>query len=335
MAPLVDVYVCGNDEAHVLHIAANTGVVTAVAGGGSTTSLAVDPHGNVYMGGVYGGEPGVVKLPAGGGAPTALTPGFAAFGVAADWQGNVYATGFRPNTTTGPQAIKIPADGSPPFVVWSGPDHAWDIAVDGFENVYVLLLHPVRIVKVPAGGGPHTVFDFPGMLTGSFGSDFISAFAVDPYGQNLYMEQSQTTYDVILKVPTNGGAPTTLGTGLSGVQGVAVDASGTLYVSDTFNNRVVMVPTDGSPQETICQTTLPVPITVKPSRARRWTPPDLVGRLFGAAAVDGGGWLVVGGHFIPIPPRSPLIETLVRVAGRYVGGAVENPEMAEQLRKMR
>ena len=31
--------------------------------------------------------------------------------------------------------------------------------------------------------------------------------------------------------------------------------------------------------------------------------PDLVGKLFGGAAAGGGGWLVIGDHFFPIPPR--------------------------------
>jgi hypothetical protein len=334
VAPPIDVYVCTNEEKPVLHIAANTGAVTPVGGGGPTTSLAVDRLGNVFLGDVFGAGPGVVKLPVGGGAPTTLAPGFAAFGVAADWQGNVYAAGFHPGAS-GPQVIKLPAGGGPPSVIWTGTDNAWNVAVDGFENVYVLLLHPVRIVKVPAGGGSHTVFDFPGVLTGHFGNDFVSCFAVDPNGRDLYLDQSRTADDVILKVPMNGDPPTTLGTGLSGVQGIAVDASGTLYVSDTFHDRVVMISADSGQQLTICDAKLPVPIAIKPIRARKWTAPDLVGELFGAAAADGGGWLVIGGHFIPIPPRSPLLDTLVRTAARYVGGAVENQELGEQLRKLR
>jgi hypothetical protein len=267
VAPPIDVYVCTNEEKPVLHIAANTGSVTAVGGGGPTTSLAVDRLGNVFLGDVFGAGPGVVKLPVGGGAPTTLAPGFAAFGVAADWQGNVYAAGFHPGAS-GPQVIKLPAGGGPPSVIWTGTDNAWNVAVDGFENVYVLLLHPVRIVKVPAGGGSHTVFDFPGVLTGHFGNDFVSCFAVDPNGRDLYLDQSRTADDVILKVPMNGDPPTTLGTGLSGVQGIAVDASGTLYVSDTFHDRVVMISADSGQQLTISDAKLPVPIAIKPIRAQ-------------------------------------------------------------------
>jgi hypothetical protein len=334
-APPIDVYVCTYGEKPVLHIAANTGAVTPVSGGGSTTALAVDPHGNVYEGDVYGASPGVTKLPVGGGPPVVLTAGFAAFGVAADADGNVYAAGFRPGTgAAGGEAIKIPAAGGPPSVVWTGTNSAWDIAVDGFQNVYILLLHPVRVVKVPAGGGAHTVYDFAGLLTGTFGNDFVSCFAVDPYGRSLYLDQSRTTDDVILKVPMNGDPATTLGSELSGVQGIAVDASENVYVCDAFNDRVVMIAVGSQPQVTICEAKTPVPIAIKPTRVHAWRPPDLVGRLFGAAAADGSGWLVVNGHFIPIPPRSPALATMLKAAARYINAAVENPELAGQMRNM-
>ena len=38
---------------------------------------------------------------------------------------------------------------------------------------------------------------------------------------------------------------------------MALDAAGDLYVSDTVNNRVVKVPADGGPQETVPATGLP------------------------------------------------------------------------------
>ena len=163
----------------------------------------------------------------------------------------------------------------------------------------------------------------------------VTAFAVDPQGQHLYFALSDFPQDVILEIPINGGPHTRLGTGLSGVQGVAVDAGGNVYVADTCNGRVVMIRADSGGQSTICQTTLPVPIAVEPTRVYRWDEPELVGELFGGIAVDGAGWLVVGGHFIPIPPRSPIMPMLLRMAGRYLCHAIENRELGEHLSELR
>lgn len=332
--PPVDVYVGGNHQSPLLRIEAGTGDVRNIPGDPDAQGVAPDPAENVFLA-VFGGDnPGVVKIPAGGGAPKQLVPGFATFGVAADWEGNAYAVGWYPAPrpdATGMRALKLPADGGEPAVVWTGTATPWAVAVDGHKNVYILHHQPAQVVKVSSGGGPYRVYDFPGV----FRNDFTPAFAVDPQGQHLYFALSDFPHDVILKVPINGGPHTRLGTGLSGVQGVAVDADGNVYVADTFNGRVVMIRADSGAQSTICQTALPVPIAVEPTRAYRWDEPDLVGQLFGGVAVDGGGWLVVGGHFIPIPPRSPIMPMLLRIAGRYLGHAIDNRELADQLSELR
>jgi NHL repeat-containing protein len=332
--PPVDVYVGGSHQSPLLRIEAVTGDVRNIPGDPDAQGVAADAAENVFLA-IFGGDnPGVVKIPAVGGAPKQLVPGFGTFGVAADWEGNAYAVGMygaaRPDLP-GMRALKLPVNGGEPAVIWTGTATPWAIAVDGHKNVYILHHQPVQVVKVPTGGGPHRVYDFPGV----FWNDFTPAFAVDPQGQHLYFALSDFPHDVILKIPINGGPHTRLGTGLSGVQGVAVDADGNVYVADTFNGRVVMIRADSGAQSTICQIALPVPIAVEPTRAYRWDEPDLVGQLFGGVAVDGGGWLVVGGHFIPIPPRSPIMPMLLRMAGRYLGHAVENGELAEQLSELR
>src|ERR1700683_748258 len=55
----------------------------------------------------------------------------------------------------------------------------------------------------------------------------------------------------VLDVPAGGGAQTTVGSGLSDPQGVAVDTKGDVFISDTANNRVVEVPAGGGPQTTV------------------------------------------------------------------------------------
>ena len=332
--PLVDVYVGGSHQVPLLRIEAGTGDVRNIPCDPDAQGVAADPAENLFLA-VFGGDnPGVVKIPAGGGAPTQLVPGFATFGVAADWEGNAYAVGWYPAPhpdASGMRALKLPADGGAPAVIWTGTATPWAVATDGHKNVYILHHQPAQVVKVSSGGGPYRVFDFPGV----FRNDFTAAFTVDPQGRHFYFALSDFPHDVILKVPINGGPHTRLGTGLSGVQGVAVDAAGNLYIADTFNGRVVMIRADSGAQSTIFHTTLPVPIAVESTRAYRYDEPNLVGQLFGGVAVDGGGWLVVGGHFIPIPPRSPIMPMLLRTAGRYLGQAIENRELGEQLRTLK
>jgi hypothetical protein len=45
---------------------------------------------------------------------------------------------------------------------------------------------------------------------------------------------------------------------------------------------------------------------------------ELVGRLVGGVAVDGGGGIIVGGQYHPIPPRGPAFEILTQLAA-YLG----------------
>ena len=61
--------------------------------------------------------------------------------------------------------------------------------------------------------------------------------------------------------------------------------------------------------------------------------PDLVGKLFGGAAAGGGGWLVIGDHFIPIPPRPEVLQALVHALGTQLGTPIKNHELGQRLRR--
>jgi sugar lactone lactonase YvrE len=52
-------------------------------------------------------------------------------------------------------------------------------------------------------------------------------------------------------IPPDGGAQTSIGTGLANPYGVAVDAAGNVFIADTNNDRVVEVPADGGAQTTV------------------------------------------------------------------------------------
>jgi hypothetical protein len=323
--PAVDLYLGSFDGNAIVRIAAGTRSVTTVASGVTGDGLAVDRAGNLYRG-HWATDRGVVKVPSDGGTPTLLAPGFATMSVGADWTGNVYATGL--DATVGCQVLKLPADGGAPQVIAASADLGWFIAVDALSTVYVLHHDPVAVTRIPAVG-PVSVID----LSGIFRAEFVAAFAVDPQGQHLYLSDWSGPSDTVLKVPLNGGARTSLGDGLAGVQGLAADVHGNVYVSDCFHDRVVMISPAGE-QITVCESTITAPLAIPPTRLHSWRGRDLVGRLFGAAAADGAGWLVIGDHFIPIPPRSPALSEMLRLATSHLGSAVENPEIGRQLREL-
>jgi YVTN family beta-propeller protein len=104
-------------------------------------------------------------------------------------------------------------------------------------------------------------------------------------------------------------------------RGVAFSPDGTFaYVTDSggwnYDNRV-----DG---------TLRV-ISVAGVSVDNWQPPELSGALLGAVARDGGGWLVIGNHFIFIPPRSDFMATVAQAAIPYLDQATEDTELGQHV----
>ena len=117
-APPVDVYVADLSEDNAFRIAANTGVKTPIPGASYAEALASDRSGNVFL--AEPGNLGVIKLPAGGGPETILADGLVQpYGVAVDWADNVYTVGKTLDAGSTFKALKIPADGGPPIVIWT------------------------------------------------------------------------------------------------------------------------------------------------------------------------------------------------------------------------
>ncbi len=346
VAPPVDIYAYSNFS-EIVRIAANTGTLTHLPVSPpddyNVQRLAVDAAGNLYFA-TYERGTGILEMPAAGGPLRTYATNIFATSVAADWAGNAYAVG-QDLLSGAQQAVKVPSDGSPPSVLWSGSEPLAAVAVDGLMNVYVTIAGP-KLLVLPARGG-HRVID----LTDAIGSGYsvTSFFAVDPQGRNLFIAEdgeshvngggNPETDGVLIKIPLDGTPPTRTRinryfTVFQDFGGVAVDDWGNVYVADYFAGRIIMVPADGGPQVSIAELPSVWGIAVKPTRRERLAPPDLIGRLFGGAASDGGGWLVIGDRFIPIPPRSPVLEALVRRAAPYLGGAVRNAELFRQLRAM-
>jgi len=328
-APPVDVYVADLSEDNAFRIAANTGVKTPIPGASYAFALASDRSGNVFL--AEPGNLGVIKLPAGGGPETILADGLVQpDGVAVDWADNVYTVGKTLDAGSTFKALKIPADGGPPIVIWTETERIPSaIAVDIPGNVYIYTEHqttilPIAVVKIPADGGPEIVINVAR-------NDAGNAFAVDPSGQHVYFGDG----DQIVKVPVSGGPPARLGTNLRGASGVAVDAAGNVYITDLYNNRIVQIPADSGPQVTIGRTRWPVNVAVQPTLVFNRHPPNLIRELLGGLDRDGGTGLVIGNHFIPIPPRSPVMSIIAQAAAPYLARAIESPELGEHIRTLK
>jgi uncharacterized protein (TIGR03437 family) len=138
------------------------------------------------------------------------------------------------------------------------------VLVDASGNLYVSDTLLGRVLKVVPGGTITVYAGYPGAGTGD-GGPATSAGLLGPVG--LAMDSSGNLYiadsldNRIRKVATNGIITTVAGTGsgsysgdggpatqagLSKPQGVAVDAGGNIYISDTGDDRVRMVTSGGT-----------------------------------------------------------------------------------------
>lgn len=61
--------------------------------------------------------------------------------------------------------------------------------------------------------------------------------------------------------------------------------------------------------------------------------PGLIAQLIGGVAVDGGGWVIVGGYPHPIPPSGPATAILRLLAANALVAGIEN-RSAHQIEQM-
>jgi len=231
-------------------------------------SLTAQPY-NIYT--VAGN--GVSGYSGDGGAATAAKLTLPA-GVATDASGNVYVCDLWNNrirevntsgiisTFAGNGTGSYSGDGGPATAATlSSP---YGVAVDASGNIYIADYNNNRIRKVNTSG---IISTFAGNGTAGYSGDGGAAtaatisspfdVAVDASG-NVYF--SDTGNDVIRKVNTSGIISTIAGNGTTGFsgdgglataaelnfpRGVAVDASGNVYIADASNNRIRKVNTSG------------------------------------------------------------------------------------------
>lgn len=76
--------------------------------------------------------------------------------------------------------------------------------------------------------------------------------------------------------------------------------------------------------------TADIAVSVRPG----YRPPDLVtGQLFGGIAVDGGGWILINGKIVKVPPRGPATKLLEIVVNYLNTEAVGNVRAAAELKQ--
>ena len=223
-----------------------------------------------------GAQQYVISTVAGGAAPAASPAAAASIGdptrLATDAAGNVYFGSLHSvfKVSVGGALTRVAGNGRPGNSGDGGPATAGQlsfpmgIVLDAAGNLYVAdrdasvvrKVTPAGTIQTVAGtgvagfagdGGPATL----AQLNGPCG------VAIDAAG-NLYI--ADTKNEAVREVTADGTIGTVAGTGIRGYQGdgelarnalldgpeaVAVDASGNLYIADTFNGRVRRVGADG------------------------------------------------------------------------------------------
>jgi sugar lactone lactonase YvrE len=242
-------------------VAIDGGMQTVFASTGlkAPGQIAVAQSGTVYI-----ADPGnnrVVVQPAGGGAQTTVGSGLSGpMGVAIDAAGNVYiadtgnnrvvkvaAVGGAQTVLGGIAAVGVPAY---PAMTFNKPQA---LALDPQGNLYVADTGNSRIVEISPFGyfAPSVLLQYPGAptLTSPVG------IAVDSSG-NVYVADSANGQGIIKILPGGGDLQPVVGTtnlnpgayliGFGSApnnnpNGVAVDAAGDLYVSDSVLNTVEFI----------------------------------------------------------------------------------------------
>jgi streptogramin lyase len=312
------------------------------------SSVAVDGSGNVYVAD-YGNSTirkitsdGVVATLAGTAGSTGSADGTGSAarfdgptGIAVDASGNVYVAdydnstirkitpGGAVTTLAGTAGSNGSADGTGSGARFSYPS---DVTVDGLGNVYVADSANETIRKVTPGGQVTTLAGTAGLVGTADGTGSAARFngpigvAVDGSG-NVYVADCDSR--TIRKVAA-GGLVTTLagmasdgstdGTGSAAKfylpSGVAVDASGSVYVSD-YENCTIRKIASGGVVTTLAGTAGGIGSSDGLGSAARFRGPDGI-------AVDGSGSVYVadcGNNTIRKITAGGLVSTLAGTAG--------------------
>ena len=267
-----NMFIADSEQRRVRRVDAATGVITTLAGNGSTgslgdggqataasltpRSLAVDAAGNVYIGDIVANRvrkvavaSGIITTFAGDGGTAYGSDGAIATAASMvphalvfDSAGNLYVGDASAN-----RAVRRIAAGSTVVTTVAASVAAMSLAVDTADNVYIGALQG-GIYRLLASSG--VVESYAG-VAGSFG---VVALAVDAAGNAYAVDLSSAgrVYRIaagtrastlfaggafFFASPLGDGGPATSASLSNQVQGLAYKPGG-IYISDTLNNRV-------------------------------------------------------------------------------------------------
>lgn len=202
--------------------------------------------------------------------------------MAVDGAGNVYIADSDNN-----RVIEVPVSGGPEITVASGLGRPSGVAVDGIGNLYIPDFCNNRVLVIPAAGGPQTTVG-TGLIQPQGGaidvlgnviiadSGNIRVVKVTPDGIQITLPLSGLNEPVAVAVDAAGdvfvgnyyssgvleltpqGVQSILPiTGLGSIiLGVSVDGSGSLYIADFVNNRMVVMNRSLVPSQSFAPTNL-------------------------------------------------------------------------------
>lgn len=238
--------------------AGSAGVTGSTDGTGSGAlfnfpfGIAADTSGNVYVADTYNG---LIRKITPAGAVSTLAGGYGGpYGVAVDSSGDIYFP-------DGNVIWEIPQGGSATTLAGTGSSgsddgpgslatfkYPWGVAVDQLGNVYVADTGNNTIRRITLGGAVTTLAGSAGVTSGYVeGQGSIARFN-QPRG--IAVDATGNVYvadsgNNAIRKITPSGSVTTMAGGFGGPEGVAVDSSGSVYVADSSNRLIRKITADG------------------------------------------------------------------------------------------
>ena len=154
-----------------------------------------------------------------------------------DASGNFYA--FDYSNTSNKKLVKLSSTGSLLATYLTFMNRPEDIEVDAAGNIFAL--DGSTLYKITSGG---TVSTLSSTL---FNANGLALDAAD----NVYVAEYNTTLSSVIEVPADGSSTINIGSGLSYMTDVAVDAAGNVYVCNDGDASIKEIPAGGGSAVTI------------------------------------------------------------------------------------
>lgn len=259
-----NVYISENSAETVIELPAVGGSPKTVSSAFIPTQLAVDAAGDLFI----AGDGGLMEVPSGGGTPVNPTPGLGGYaqGVAADLHGRIFVTEGGQTTVSELQTSAVDF-GTVPLCPASqrstaacAPTMTLIFNVSSPSQVYPYSVSTQGLGFTEFAYGESTTC---GTQTASSICTVAMSFAPRVPGlrrsaviigdQHGALLSSVPVYGIGLapQMTFGGGAQKTVGSGFNQPSGMALDGAGDLFVTDTFNNRVVKITANGGSQTVV------------------------------------------------------------------------------------